>query len=131
MTPGPLVAYFDRAEGHHAWALERVRELDAPLLVCEPVIAEAMVLLGDLPKAPDALFELIENGALRVAFHVEEHVPALRALHRRYRDRPMSLADACIVKMAEVFDEHEVLTLDSDFAVYRKHGRKPLGLIHP
>ena len=128
---GPLVAFFDRAERHHAWAAERVRELAAPLLVCEPVLAEAMYLLAGLPKAQDALFGLLENGALRVAFHVEEHVPALRALHRKYRDRPMSLADACIVRMAELFDEHFVLTLDSDFSVYRKHGRRPLELIHP
>ena len=128
---GPLVAFFDRAERNHAWAVERIRELDSPLLVCEPVLAEVMYLLGELPKAQDALFELLENGALRIAFQVEEHVPALRVLHRKYRDRPMSLADACIVKMAELFDTHRILTLDSDFAVYRKHGRKPLDLIHP
>jgi predicted nucleic acid-binding protein len=68
---------------------------------------------------------------LRIALHVEEHVPALRELHRKYRDRSMSLADACIVRMAELFDEHPVLTLDSDFSVYRKHGRQGLELIHP
>lgn len=128
---GPLVAYFDRAERNHGWAVERVRELEAPLLVCEPVLAEVMYLLGLLPKAQDALFGLLENGALRIALRIEEHVPALRALHRKYRDRPMSLADACIVKMAELFDEHRILTLDSDFSVYRKHGRAPLELIHP
>lgn len=128
---GPLVAFLDRAERHHAWAAARVRELAAPLLVCEPVLAEAMYLLADLPKAQDALFGLIENGALRVAFQVEEHVPALRALHRKYRDRPMSLADACIVRMAELFEQHQVMTLDSDFSIYRKHGREPLDLIQP
>ena len=128
---GPLVAYFDRAERNHAWALERIRGLEAPLLVCEPVLAEAMYLLAELPRAQDALFALIENGALRIAFQIEEHVPALRALHQKYRDRPMSLADACIVRMAELFDEHCVLTLDSGFSVYRKHGRRPLELIHP
>jgi predicted nucleic acid-binding protein len=128
---GPLVAYLDRAERNHAWALERIRELDPPLLVCEPVLAEAMHLLGNLPKAQEVLFDLLDNGALRVAFQLEEHVTELRALHRKYRDRPMSLADACIVRMAELFDEHRVLTLDSDFAVYRKHGRQPLELIHP
>lgn len=128
---GPLVAYFDRAERNHAWAVERVRELEAPLFVCEPVLAEVMYLLGPLPKAQDALFELLENGALRVAFHADEHVSALRALHRKYRDRPMSLADACIVRMAELFDRHCVLTLDADFSVYRRHGREPLELIHP
>jgi predicted nucleic acid-binding protein len=128
---GPLVAFLDRAERHHAWAAERVGELAAPLLVCEPVLAEAMYLLSDLPKAQDALFGLLENGALRLALHIEEHVPALRTLHRKYRDRPMSLADACIVRMAELFDQCQVLTLDSDFSIYRKYGREPLDLIHP
>jgi predicted nucleic acid-binding protein len=56
---------------------------------------------------------------------------SLRKLHQKYRDRPMSLADACIVRMAEIYEQHAVLTLDSDFSVYRKHGRVPLALIHP
>jgi uncharacterized protein len=55
----------------------------------------------------------------------------LLKLHQKYRDRPMSLADACIVRMAELYERHAVLTLDSDFTVYRKDGRKPLALIHP
>lgn len=128
---GPLVAFLDRSERHHAWAAERVNELAAPLLVCEPVLAEAMYLLSGLPKAQDALFGLLENGALRLAFDIGEHVSAVRALHRKYRDRPMSLADACIVRMAELFPQHQVLTLDSDFSVYRRHGREPLALIQP
>ncbi len=128
---GPLVAYLDRAERNHAWAVQRLRELQPPLLVCEPVLVEAMHLLSDLPKGQDAVLGLLETDVLRIAFHVEEHVPALRALHRKYRDRPMSLADACIVRMAELFDGHAVLTLDSDFSVYRKHGRAPLELISP
>lgn len=128
---GPLVAYLDRAERHHAWAVERVKELAAPLLVCEAVLAEAMYLLSALPRAQDALYGLLENDALRIAQHVEEHVPTLRAMHGKYRDRPMSFADACIVRMAEVFDGHRVFTLDSDFSIYRKRGREPLDLIHP
>ena len=128
---GPLVAFFDRSERHHRWAVERIAELDAPLLVCEPVLAEAMHLLARFPPAQDLLFGLIENGALSIAFRVQEHVAALRALHRKYRDRPMSLADACIVRMAEIHERHAVLTLDADFSIYRKHGRVPLALLHP
>ena len=128
---GPLVAFFDRAEQHHHWVAEQVEELDPPLLVCEPVLAEAMYLLARFPKAQDLLFGLLESGALEIAFRIEEHVPALRRLHQKYRDRPMSLADACIVRMAEIYERHAVLTLDSDFTVYRKHGRLPLALIHP
>jgi predicted nucleic acid-binding protein len=125
------VAFLDRAERHPLWVVERVNSLDAPLLVCEPVLAEAMYLLGRFPRAQDALLELLENGALMIAFRVEEHVADLRKLHRKYRDRPISLADACIVRMAEIFERHEVLTLDSDFLIYRKHRHAPLALIHP
>ena len=128
---GPLVAFLDRAEQHHGWSKERIRNLDPPLLVCEPVLAEAMHLLAHLPSAQQMLFKYLENGALKVAFRIEEHLPALRALHQKYRDQPMSLADACIVRMTEIHERHAVLTLDSDFLFYRKHGRTTLALIHP
>jgi len=128
---GPLVAFLDKAERHHGWTVEQVRALDAPLLTCEPVLAEAMFLLSDLPKAQEALFDLLANGAVRIAFQVGEHVAPLRALHRKYRDRPISLADACVVRMAELFERHQVFTLDSDFSVYRRNSREPLDLIFP
>jgi predicted nucleic acid-binding protein len=128
---GPLVAFFDRAEQHHRWVVERFDELDAPLLVCEPVLTEAMYLLARYPKAQDAVLELIRNGALSVAFRLDEHLGALRELLQKYKDTPMSLADACIVRMTEIHHRHAVLTLDSDFLIYRRHGRAPLTLIHP
>jgi uncharacterized protein len=128
---GPLVALFDRAERHHRWVAERFNELDAPLLVCEPVLAEAMYLLARYPKAQDAVLELMQNGALSVPLRIDEHIDALRKLLQKYKDTPMSLADACIVRMSEIHDRHAVLTLDSDFLIYRKHGRASLPLIHP
>jgi len=128
---GPLVAFFDRSERNHRWVAARIDEIDAPLLVCEPVLAETMYLLARYPRAQDALLQLLENGALSIAFRLDDHVAALRKLLLKYRDTPMSLADACIVRMAEIHDRHAVLTLDSDFAVYRKHGRLPLALMHP
>lgn len=128
---GPLVAFLDRAEQNHRWVAQRFEELDAPLLVCEPVLAEAMYLLARYPRAQDALLEFIDNGVLSVAFRVDEHVAALRKLLQKYKHTPMSLADACIVCMSEIHDRHAVLTLDSDFLVYRKHGRTALTLIYP
>jgi len=128
---GPLVAFFDRSERHHAWVVTRIEEIEPPLLVCEPVLTEAMYLLARYPRAAEALFELLHNGALRIALQIDENLDALRRLLRKYRDARMSLADACIVRMAEIHDRHYVLTLDSDFIVYRKHGRSPLPLIHP
>jgi len=77
---GPLLAFFDRAERHHNWIVERFKELDAPLLVCEPVLTESMHLLARSPGAQDTLLEWIENGALTVAFQIGEHIESLRAL---------------------------------------------------
>jgi uncharacterized protein len=128
---GPLVAFFDRAERHHGWVAGCLEELETPLLVCEPVLTETMYLLGRHPGAQDALFKLLRNGALNIAFRIEEHLGQLRELLQKYRDTPMSLADACIVRMAEIHERHAVLTLDSDFSIYRKHGRVPITLIYP
>ena len=128
---GPLVAFFDRSERHHAWVVARIDEIEPPLLVCEPVLTEAMYLLGHYPAAADALIGLLQNGALYIAFQIEPNIEPVRRLLRKYRDTPMSLADACVVRMAEIHARHDVLTLDSDFAIYRKHGRVPLPLIQP
>jgi predicted nucleic acid-binding protein len=128
---GPLVAFFDRSERYHRWTAERIEELDAPLLVCEPVLTEAIYLVARFPGAQDAFFALLRNGALAVAFRLEVRIGALHRLLRKYRDTPMSLADACVVRMAELHENHAVLTLDSDFTVYRIHGRLPISLMHP
>lgn len=77
------------------------------------------------------MFRLIEVGARAITFQIGEHIPALRQLLAKYADRPMSLADACIVRMAEIYDEAAVFTLDSDFTIYRKNGRTPIDLIYP
>ena len=128
---GPLIAFFDKSERHHGWVRRQIAGLDRPLLTCEPVLTEAMLRLRRLRVAQSALFALLERGALQIAFHVEDHLAALGRLHDKYRDRPMSLADACIVKMAELNERHAVFTLDSDFAIYRKHGREPLTIMSP
>jgi uncharacterized protein len=93
---GPLVAFFDRSERYHRWTTDRIDELDAPLLVCEPVLTETIYLLTRFPRAQDALFGLLQNGALLLTFRLEEHIGTLHRLLRKYRDIPMSLADACV-----------------------------------
>jgi predicted nucleic acid-binding protein len=128
---GPLVALLDVREQYHSWVRAQIAKLDAPLLTCEPVIVEAMYLLRRFSKPQDSLFTLLDQGAVRIAFHVEDHLAALRQLHRKYRDRPMSFADACIVRMAELNERHAVFTLDSDFAIYRKYGREQLAVVSP
>jgi predicted nucleic acid-binding protein len=73
----------------------------------------------------------LESGALQIGFSLAENISEVRALLRKYADRPMSLADACLLRMAELNARHLVFTLDSDFSVYRKHGRQPVKVISP
>ena len=137
MTPwaivdtGPLVAFLDRRERHHAWAVEQMRGLHAPLLVCEPVLTEAMFLLSHFPTGRDTLLQWLERGAMEIGLHLDDHTQSVRALLAKYQDVPMSLADACLVRMAEIHDRHAICTLDSDFTIYRKHGRTAIPLITP
>lgn len=128
---GPLVAFVDRRESHHTWARERFGELNAPLLVCEPVLTEVLFLLRRLPQAQDGILGQVGAGRLRIAFSLSDEIEAVRGLLAKYADLPMSLADACLVRMAELYGDHSVCTLDGDFRVYRKHGRQAIPLITP
>lgn len=128
---GPLVALLDASARHHPWATETLRRLRAPLLTCEPVLAESMHLLRRTPDAQDKILEWIGRGTLVVEFAVAAESAALRRLMRRYRNVPMSLAGACLVRMAELHAEHAVCTLDSDFLVYRKDGGGAIPLVMP
>lgn len=126
----PLVALLDKTDNYHTWASAKVERLAPPMLVCEPVLSETLFLLAQTPKAQAELLLLLEKGVLRLAFHLDEHINEILTLLRKYQDIPMSLADACLVRMAEL-NEHHIFTLDSDFKVYRRHGRELLKLICP
>jgi predicted nucleic acid-binding protein len=95
------------------------------------VLAEAFYLLRRFPAGVEALWQLAESGAIQIEFSLGDHIREVRRLIRRYGNVPMSLADACMVRMAEIYDSCPVLTLDSDFFVYRKNGQTPLTLICP
>ena len=123
---GLLKALLDRSDIHHRWGHEQFRA-HAPFVTCEPVLDE----LGHLTQDHRLGLRLIARGDLVLDFSLAENVRPVLALLEKYADRPMDLADACIVRMAEIHDRHAVLTLDSDFLVYRKNGRSPLPLIHP
>ena len=102
-----------------------------PLLTCEAVITEAAFILGTGTPNVLAMLGMIERGALRGAFDLTEHVRRVRALMERYSNVPMSLADACLVRMTEVHTEAVVWTLDGDFRVYRRHGRQAIPTLMP
>jgi predicted nucleic acid-binding protein len=131
LDTGPLVSFLGSGQRHHAWTVEQWRHLRAPLLTCEPVLSEAAFLLKREGGDTDALFELLERGVIRIGLAVQEEQTDLRALMRRYRNRPMSLADACLVRLCEIHMGATVLTLDSDFRIYRRHGNKVIPVRMP
>ncbi len=131
LDTGPLVSFLAFGLQHHSWAVEQWKRLRPPLLTCEPVLTEAAFLLKREKRDADALFALLERGVIRIALHAQEEQSDLRALMRRYRNRPMSLADACMVRLSEIHTSGRVFTLDSDFRIYRRHGNKVIPLLMP
>jgi uncharacterized protein len=128
---GPLVAFFNRRDPYHRWATEHLADAAIPLWTCEAVISEACFLVQRVRGGSAAIMELLARGALRIAFHLEDHLPHVTRLMARYASVPMSLADACLVCMAEQHADSRVVTLDADFTVYRRHGRLRIPTVIP
>lgn len=130
MDTGPLVAYFCAGEARHAWAVEQFSNLTPPLLTCEPVLTEACFLLVRQRVPAWRLLEKLGQGALQIGLRLGAEAVAVADLMQRYNNVPMSLADACLVRLAEI-SGLPICTLDSDFEVYRANRRRRLALITP
>jgi predicted nucleic acid-binding protein len=128
---GPLVALLNRNDRHHAWARDVLDRLDAPVVTCEAVLSEACFLLRHLRGGQEAVLELVARDVVRLQLHLAEELDAIRALMRRYADVPMSLADACVVRLSEVEARSVVVTLDTDFRLYRRHRRQVIPVEMP
>ncbi len=131
LDTGPLVAFLHAGDTHHHWARRQFSQLEAPLLTCEAVIAESCHLLRRIPGAAHRVLQLIERGSVQIALSLQQENTAIANLLRRYADRPASLADVCLVRLSEIHDSSIVLTLDSDFYVYRRLGRKSIPILRP
>lgn len=127
---GPLVALLNRRDTFHGWATELLDEIECPLYSCEAVLTEACFLLRGSPGGADAVLDLLERGVLLVDFSLASETHAIRKLMAKYASVPMSLADACLVRMAELKKDLSIITLDSDFHVYRR-GRAALSVLSP
>lgn len=128
---GPLVAMLDRADHAHTWVVQQLADIEPPLISCEAVLAEATYLTRTVPGARIALIEMVGEGFLSIGLTVTDQHAALLTLLRKYADLPMSLADACLVRLSELHARSAALTLDRDFAVYRKNSRQVIELIAP
>jgi uncharacterized protein len=131
LDTGPLVAALNRRDRHHRWASQVFNSVHAPVFTCEPVLTEACYLVRELPGGAEAIFQLLERGILEIGLAVADELGPIRALMQKYRSMPMSLADACLVRMTELHRKSTVLTVDSDFHVYRRSGRHVIPTITP
>ena len=128
---GPLVAFLRANDAAHEWCRQQWRSIRGPLLTCESVIAETCFLLerSGLDRGP--VFELLHRQVVSIEFSLAANLDTVRKLVHRYADVPMSLADACLVRMAEEHAGSVVFTLDSDFRIYRKNRRQQIPTITP
>jgi predicted nucleic acid-binding protein len=95
------------------------------------VVAEACFLLARSGFDPALPLVFIERGVVQLPFSLQEHISTVQQLFRRYSNVPASLADASLIRLSELIDPCQLLTLDSDFTVYRRHGRRLIPLICP
>ena len=128
---GPLVALLNSRDKHHAWVVQQLGNIQPPMLTCEAVLAEATYLTRAAPGARAALIDMLGEGFLNIGMALADQHSAILAMIRRYTDVPMSLADACLVRLAELHPQSPVLTLDNDFAIYRKNGRQVISMVCP
>jgi predicted nucleic acid-binding protein len=128
---GPIVAWLTRSDAHHAWVKAQFERLRPPLLTCEAALTEAASLVEYAGGDPSKVPALSARGVFRLAPVLAEHGAHVTQLMRRYSNVPMSLADACLVRLSEMVPDALVFTLDTDFFIYRRRGRAVIPLLTP
>lgn len=127
---GPLVAYLNRNDPYHSWAVELMKQVRSPMLTTEPVLTEVAYFLRADQVDLDPLFQLLERNVVRVDLQIAAHWPRFRTLMARYNQ--MDLADASIVVLSERQMRCQVLTVDrKDFSVYRRNDRQVIDFVAP
>ena len=126
---GFLIALLSRRDFHHPWAVTQAPRHAPPWHTCEAVLSEAFHLLGT--RGVPGLSTLLRHRALLAAFDLDNDVESVLKLLQKYSDVPMSLADACLVRMTETLADPVILTTDSDFRIYRRHSRQVVPYVMP
>jgi uncharacterized protein len=125
---GFLVAFANRNDHYHAWALSVASGVTEPLLTCEAVLAETAFHLQSVPL----VLSMVAEGLVEIAFDCRSQLSQLAALADRYSDRNPDLADLCLIRMSEIYPRHSLITVDKkDFRIYRRNRRETIPLICP
>jgi predicted nucleic acid-binding protein len=128
---GPIVALLDADDQQHGWVRAQFARLRPPLLTCEAVLTESCFLIARGGGDSSAVLQLVERGVLSIARLFDPEAAAVARLMHRYRNVPMSLPDACLVRLIELTSQATLFTLDSDFQIYRQKGRRLIPLLAP
>lgn len=128
---GVIVALVNRSEQTHEWVKNTLKSLSLPFFTCESVITESCFLLKNVHGGEDAVLNLISSNKLQIPFNLSEEVIAINQLMKQYKSVPMSLADACLVRMSELIRGSSVFTLDGDFRIYRQYKNQVIPVIMP
>ncbi|MBA3631493.1 MAG: PIN domain-containing protein [Acidobacteria bacterium] len=128
---GVIAAFLNPKDQWREWTVNQWRQLPAPFLTCEAVVTEACFLLHHFKDGEQDVLSLVEAGILQIDFSLSSEALTVKTLMKKYENVPMSLADACLVRMSELIDNSVVFTADSDFHIYRKNGRQKISLIIP
>ena len=124
---GLLLAALDRNDPYHDWGAKEFQDY-APFVTCDAVLVELSYHLNDAVPG----IKLIEQGDLILDFNLAAEAASVLNLLHKYRDRKMELADACLVRMAELNSQCKIWTVDrEDFSIYRRHGRHPVPCSFP
>ena len=126
---GFLVAMLSRRDSYHKWAVVEALEHPPPWYTCEAVLSEAYHLVGK--RGGPGLNAMLSRRAVIARFNLDDNIEAVIAFLRKYASVPMSLADACMVRMSETMDDSLIMTTDSDFRIYRRHGRQVVPVLCP
>lgn len=126
-----LVAFLRERDEFHPWAATALKAHDGNLATCEAVLAETCHLLRDRLDARKSLLAAVADGNVSIPFSLAEEADSIEKLMARYRNIPMSLADACLVRMAEIHKDGLIFTLDEDFRIYRKGNRQTIPTVMP
>jgi len=128
---GVLIALIDRLDNHHNWVVNQLKQITPPLLTCEAVISETWFLLQRVRNGRETLIQLLTQKYVVVQFDFDAELATVISLLNRYQSVPVSLADAELVRMSELYANSLIFTLDSDFQIYRKNRDRQIPLIIP
>lgn len=131
LDTGVLIAFLMPKDKFHPWAISQLSQITDPVITCKPVITEACFLAQRIHHGQSTILKLLKQGHIQIPFILNQEIEAIHNLMESYASVPMSLADACLVRMSEIYEDSSVLTLDSDFQIYRKHRNQNISVIMP